>query len=313
MKGLFILFLCLGIGQLEAQSNKDSLQKHVFILSNIKPFRSAENIESLNKAAQYVYDKFKAQTQNVFKQPYVVEGKKFQNVICSFGPEDGQRLILGAHYDSHSNTPGADDNASGVAGLLELARLLSINKTNLEYRVDLVAYSTEEPPYFGTEHMGSYKHAISLRENDIPIMGMISLECIGYFSDKKRSQRFPFFGYRLAHGSQGDFIAIVQKLRSGRWVKDFRYELPRFAKGRVKVIKVRPLLKLRGISYSDHMNYWNAGYPAMMITNTAFLRNKNYHKATDIAQSLDYNKMSAVVDMVYQGVVRFNGYKKVYY
>src|SRR4030095_13156360 len=132
------------------------------------------------------------------------------NVICSWGQESNQRIVVGAHYDSYHEYPAADDNASGVAGLIELARLLSAAR--LPVQVDLVAYTLEEPPYFGTPQMGSVVHAQSLRKEGISVKAMLSLEMIGYFSDAPDSQSFPVSMLRAFYPSQGNFIAVVGSL-----------------------------------------------------------------------------------------------------
>lgn len=122
-------------------------------------------------------------SDSVSTQSYTANGLQYKNIICSFGTENARRIIAGAHYDVCGAQEGADDNASGIAGLLELARLLKGQKLN--YRIDLVAYSLEEPPYFRTQYMGSYIHAKSLADSKANVYGMISLEMIGYFKDEK--------------------------------------------------------------------------------------------------------------------------------
>ncbi|MFN7688695.1 MAG: M28 family peptidase [Sphingobacteriales bacterium] len=144
--------------------------------------------EVLDSVADYIHETFQQQTVEVHDQPFTVEGRQYRNVIASFGPADAPRIIIGAHYDVAGKQEGADDNASGVAGILALGRLLK-GKT-LTHRIDLVAYSLEEPPFFGTEKMGSFIHAKSLKDQKIPVKGMISVEMIGYFSDSVGSQDY---------------------------------------------------------------------------------------------------------------------------
>ncbi|NTW32841.1 MAG: M28 family peptidase [Bacteroidetes bacterium] len=129
--------------------------------------------------------------------------------MCSFGTDNKKRIIIGAHDDVCDQQEGADDNASGVIGLLELSRLLKGQKLN--YRIDLVAYSLEEPPYFKTEYMGSYIHAKSLVESKADVYGMVSLEMIGYFKDEKKSQSYPIKPLSILYGNKGNFITLVKK------------------------------------------------------------------------------------------------------
>ena len=139
-------------------------------------------------------------------------------MICSFGYANKKRIIVGAHYDVCGNQEGADDNASGVVGLLELSRLLkgkSLNK-----RIDLVAYTLEEPPYFRTEYMGSYIHAKSLKDEKLDVYGMVSLEMIGFFKDHRKSQTYPLGMISLCYGSKGNYITLVKKIRAGEFTKN---------------------------------------------------------------------------------------------
>lgn len=273
------------------------LRAHVDTLTAIRPFRNHQNVASLDLAADHIRRTFARHSERVEDQPFRVDGETYRNVIASFGPESGERLIVGAHYDVCGDQSGADDNASGVAGLLELARLLDTLKPELRYRVDLVAYSLEEPPYFRTEFMGSYVHAKSLSEAGVPLRGMLSLEMIGYFSDEEDSQGFPSSVLKLFYPSVGNFIMVIGNMSNFGLVGDVRELMMENTK--LPVHRINAPALLAGIDFSDHLNYWKFGYDAAMINDTAFLRNRHYHKPTDTPEKLDYDRMAEVVNGVY--------------
>ncbi|MFN8257372.1 MAG: M28 family peptidase [Bacteroidales bacterium] len=272
-------------------------QDLVFLTKECR-FRNYKNKEALNRAADFIKIQFNEVSPRIEEQFYSNNEHKFRNIICSIGPEEGERIIIGAHYDVCENQEGADDNASGVAGLLELARLLK--NENLKYRIDFVAYSTEEPPFFKSEFMGSHVHAKYLHDNHIKVKGMISLEMIGYYSEKDNSQSFPVFFLKWFYGHKGNFITVVQKFGNG----DFGREFKRLMK-EDQVIATKSFsgpLWLPGVDFSDHLNYWKFNYPAVMITNTAFYRNQNYHTQNDKMELLDIEKMARVVDELYVAI-----------
>ncbi|RZK52318.1 MAG: M28 family peptidase, partial [Pedobacter sp.] len=205
-----------------------------------------------------------------------------------------KRIIVGAHYDSCGDQEGADDNASGVVGLLELARLLKGQKIN--QRIDLVAYSLEEPPFFRTEYMGSYIHAKSLVESKTDVFEMISLEMIGYFKDEKKSQSYPLGLLSLIYGNKGNYITLVKKFGAGEFTRKFWRNFKSAKTIKTKKFAGPPALP--GIDFSDHLSYWNFGFSALMLTDTSFFRNKNYHKSTDTMETLDISRMAKVIDGV---------------
>jgi Zn-dependent M28 family amino/carboxypeptidase len=301
-----LLFACLMVFSVlgKAQSSADSLLRHVYYLCSFPESRSYNHIEHLNDAAQYIKTNFSACTPHTFIQKFEVKGELYKNVIASFGPEKAKRIIVGAHYDAVNGSPGADANASGVAGLLELARLLSPIQKQLQYRIDLVAYSLSEPPFFNSTDMGSYKHALSLTAAKTQVFGMIDLNSIGYFSDEKKSQRYPFFIYRDIYGSKGNFIALIHRSAMGSFSDHIKSLMKQYAGG-IKVIAFKPVLKLKSLERSDCKNYLDLDIPSILVTNTASFRNKNYRTALDMYNTLDYSKMSQVVNMVFQTLLRF--------
>ena len=270
------------------------LEAHVRALSETHVPRDWAHPEGLDRAADYVRGEFRAAGGAVSDQPYAVGGRTYRNVIASFGPDTAERVVVGAHYDAAGPLPGADDNASGVAGLLELARLLG--KSPPPLRVELVAFTLEEPPFFRTADMGSAIHARSLRERGLKVRAMLSLEMIGYFSDAGGSQHLPSPLLRAFYPSRGDFIAVVGKFDQRGLVR--RVKRAMLGASPLPVYSVNAPRSIPGVDFSDQLNYWGAGYDAAMITDTAFYRNPNYHTARDTAGTLDYARMAMVVDGV---------------
>jgi Zn-dependent M28 family amino/carboxypeptidase len=287
------------------------LKTHVQKLSSDIYPRSFDFSENLERAGQYIFEQLKESGAKVSIQEVVVQESKYKNIIARFGPDESPLLVIGAHYDTYgdtsagakhprghtkdTHTPGADDNASGVAGLIELARLLG--RENQSRAIELVAYTLEEPPHFRGDFMGSLWHAKSMQAKKQHVELMISLEMIGYFSDEPGSQSYPVPGMSSLYSDRGDFIALVGAMRD--------FELMRRLKSRMSgatslsVHSVNAPAILPGIDFSDHLSYWSLGMPAVMVTDTSFFRNKNYHLAGDTYEKLDYRRMAQVVQGVY--------------
>lgn len=297
----FLIALLLFATNVFAKTISDTtiIKSHLSAITKTGKFRTYKNIDQLNNTAEYIKSVFKQYSDSVFIQEYSVNGQVYKNVICSFGTENKKRVIVGAHYDVCADQEGADDNASGVAGLLELSRLLKGQK--LHYRIDLVAYTLEEPPYFRTENMGSYIHAQSLVNQKVKVYGMISLEMIGYFSDEKNSQSYPIGLLSLFYGNKGDYITLVKKFGAGRFVRKFCRKYTSTKAIKTKKFTAPPVLP--GIDFSDHLNYWKFGFNALMITDTSFYRNQNYHKPSDTMETLDIIRMAKVIDGVLKTLI----------
>ena len=274
------------------------LEAHVRKLSSDFSPRDIGHPENLDRAAAYIASELTQAGGSVSEQGYRVEGNSYRNVIARFGPEGGERIVVGAHYDAFGPLPGADDNASGVAGLLELARLLGQQAPAM--RVELVAFSTEEPPYFRTTGMGSSVHAQALRKENVNVRAMLSLEMIGYFSDANSSQHFPVGILSALYPSRGNFIGVVGRVSDGLLVRRIKGAMSGAAPLPVHSINAPSVIP--GVDFSDQLSYWDAGYNAVMITDTAFYRNRNYHTAHDTAEKLDYKRMAMVVEGVYAAV-----------
>jgi hypothetical protein len=259
------------------------------------------NPKRLNECAAYILKEFKKLTNDVEEQKYFVGVIEYKNVICSFGPKDGERIIVGAHYDVCEIQPGADDNASGVAGMLEIARLLKNESSRLKYRIDLVAYTLEEPPNFRTERMGSAVHAKMLHDSGVKVKAMICLEMIGYFSDKPRSQSYPVGIMKLFYPTKANFIAVIGKVGQGKTTRKIKRRINNDSG--IRAISLNAPASLEGIDFSDHLNYWKYGYVAVMITDTSFYRNANYHEKTDTIGTLDIDKMAEVIKGVFGAIM----------
>lgn len=278
-------------------ANTNKLKTDVSFLTSITPPRSYDNSESMNTAAAYIESQFSETGCNPLRQTFTANDTEYTNVICSFGTENKRVLVIGAHYDVAGSFPGADDNASGVAGLLELARLIHVQNPALEVRVDLVAYANEEPPYFRTEGMGSMIHAKSLKDAGEWVDLMISLEMIGYFTDEPNSQKYPTVLLRPFYPSTGNFIGVIGGLANWNSVRKVKTNLIKYST--LPVYSINAPSAIPGIDFSDHASYWKHGFDAVMISDTSFYRNPNYHKASDTANTLDYNRMGDVVNGVY--------------
>jgi Peptidase family M28 len=276
-----------------------SLERHVRVLFTEFADRSFEKPARLNGAAKYVEAQFAALGLQVERQTFKAEESSYRNLVVRLGPDTPEVVVVGAHYDVAGAQPGADDNASGVAGLIELARLLQAAK--LTRRVELVAYTNEEPPFFRTPHMGSAIHAKALKASGKQARLMLSLECIGYFSDAPGSQTHPVRLLNAVYPTVGNFIALVGYYEDGAVAR--RVKTAMMSATDLPVHSINAPGFVVGIEFSDHLNYASEGFVGMMVTDTAFYRNKAYHTPQDTADRLDYMRMGKVVDGVYRAVM----------
>lgn len=257
---------------------------------NPRGYRQTGN---LDRAAEWIAGEFERAGLQVEFQDYVLPEGRYRNVVAvRQGREASDSvLVIGAHYDAYGDLPGADDNASGVAVLLELARTLPrAAPRRTQY---LVAFSTEEPPFFGTEAMGSFRFARSLREKGLRVELMVALDLVGRFSDEPGSQRFPLPGLGLLYPDRGNFIAVVGDLASGSAIKRVRSAMQ--ATQALPVHSLRGPAALQGVRWSDHDSFRRLNMPAVLVTDTAYLRNLDYHTAEDTPDKLDYERMSRLV------------------
>lgn len=286
----------------KVQPGADStrLEKHVKKLSLDFPDRTFDNLTRLDGAAAYIESEFAVLDLKVESQRFTVKGRPYRNLVVKLGPDTADVVVIGAHYDVAGEQPGADDNASGIAGLLELARLLKAQP--LEQRVELVAFTNEEPPFFRTPHMGSAIHAKSLTDAGKRASLMLSLECIGYFSDAPGSQSHPVKLLNAMYPTVGNFIALVGHYDDGAISR--RVKSAMISASDLPVHSINAPGFVVGVDFSDHLNYWNEGFVGMMVTDTAFYRNKAYHTSQDTPDRLDYTRMAMVVNGVRAVIVQ---------
>lgn len=283
-------------------ADQNRLYADVKFLTSLQPARHYRNLQSLNAAADHIKAAFVGLGGgHVEEQTFKVDGRQYRNIILWFGPQDAPRLVVGAHYDVCGDQPGADDNASAVAGLLETARLLQNLGSNSKYRVELVAYPNEEPPYFATDYMGSAVHAKSLHDAKVPVRAMLCYEMIGYFRDEPGSQRFPNEQIAALYPNTGNFITVVGRVGQENFTQQVQELMKTKADIDVQRINLPAEMGLAGLS--DHRNYWKYGYEALMINDTSFLRNPNYHLSSDTIDTLDFRRMAEVVNGVYAAIM----------
>ena len=255
--------------------------------------RHAWKPHALHATARMIAESFAAAGLVVEKQWYRARGVEVANVEARLPGRAGgnEVVIVGAHYDSLPKSPGANDNGSGVASLLELARALAGKEHQHEVR--FVAFVNEEPPFFQTPLMGSHVYASRCRERGEHITAMLALETMGYFSNEPGSQRYPF-PYNLFYGNRGDFIGFVSNLRS---VGVMRRCLRAFRRSSTLPAQGSPAPGwLPGVSWSDHWSFWRHRYPAVMVTDTALFRYPHYHTPEDTPDKVDFPSLARVVD-----------------
>lgn len=262
--------------------------------------RNVHRVGSLQTTIDYLRENLIQAGYAVKELTYQVEGHAVSNLeaeLAGSAPVEGA-VIVGAHHDSVAGTVGADDNTSGVAATLELARLLESNKPHRTIR--FVFFVNEEPPYFQTDGMGSLVYARQLKPNGIPVSAMISLEMLGFYSAAPGSQKYPT-PLSLFYPNRGNFIGFVGNPESRDLVRlairKFR-ESAEFPSEGVAAPASWP-----GIGWSDHWSFWQEGYPAIMITDTALFRNPYYHTSGDTVDKLDFEKMARVVDGIREVVI----------
>lgn len=277
---------------LEDSTLAESLRRHVERLAVTIGERNVWRQEKLEEAASWIEEELRGLGYEVAREEYIAGDAFVRNLLVQVqgGDRSGEIVVVGAHYDSVFGSPGANDNATGVAGLIELAR--AFKGTSPRRVLRFVAFANEEPPFFQTEEMGSRVHARAARLREEKIVAMISLETMGYYSDEKGSQVYPPF-LRLLYPDTGNFIGFVGSYGSRALVRDsiriFRETTPFPSEGGA------PPAKLPGVGWSDHWSFWQEGYPAMMVTDTAPFRYPHYHTAEDTPEKIDYDRLARVV------------------
>lgn len=267
------------------------LKHHVRKLASEIGDRSVFEYQKLKETEKYITKELSSYGYDVKYQGYKVSSKTAKNIIATKAGTKKRKgmVVVGAHYDT-CFSPGADDNASAVAGLLELARFVSEEPT--KHNVKFIAFVNEEPPFFKTEQMGSRVYTKEAKRKKEEIKAAIVLEMIGYYSNQPLSQRYPpFLG--PFYPDKGNFIGVIGNLPSRWLVKEI---VLNFKKGSSFPIEslVAPSI-VSGVDFSDNWSFWEEDYPAVMVTDTAFYRNSNYHTKEDTCETLDYESMAEVV------------------
>ncbi len=248
--------------------------------------RTLNKYENLVQAGDFIKNYFLKFEHEPEEEAYTVQSKKVYNIITEIkGYEEPEKIIiLGAHYDTVEGTPGADDNASAIAGLLEIYRLAS--KFKFKKTIRFVSFTLEEPPYFQTPEMGSMVHAKGCKSRKENIELMICLEMIG-FGSKKCEQKFPNDDFRKKYPPYGDYLAVVAIPSLSQQV--FAWKKSYNAHAKHKIYDLIAPASIRGIDLSDHASFIKNGFPAIMITDTGFYRNSNYHQSTDTADTINHD------------------------
>lgn len=269
------------------------LKRHVEAIGS-RP-HNIDHPHDLEEAARYIETALRAEGYAINLQHFTADDAKVRNIEVVIEPmrnADVRTLVIGAHYDSYDDAPGANDNATGVAGVLELARLLKGLDGKAGKRVRLVLFVNEEPPYFQTPDMGSVHYAGALAKQGEKVVAMYSLETLGFYSSEPGSQQYPPpFG--MIFGNKGDFVAFVA-IAGSRELLDRTVGSFRSHTAFPTVGGVAPGV-IPGIDWSDHWSFAQHGFQALMITDTAYFRYPHYHKPTDTPDKVDPEKLARVV------------------
>ena len=269
-----------------------NLKSHVERLAGTIGERNIIHYKSLQEGAEYLEKSLSGDGYAVGSQEYIADGKTVRNLVAELlgSLRPSEIVVVGAHYDTVFDCPGADDNTSGTAALLELARLL--RATHPARTVRFVAFVNEEPPYFQTANMGSWVYAKKAQAAHDNIVAALSLETVGMYSDAADSQHYPA-GFGLLYPSQGNFIAFVGNVASRDLARDTIRSFRRSTGFPSQGSAVPGWIA--GVGWSDHWSFWQEGYPAVMVTDTALFRNPNYHQPSDKPDTLDYDRTARVV------------------
>lgn len=284
----------------EEMTLRDALRRDVGELAGTIGERNLSRYHALRRAAEFIETSFTEAGYVVHRQGFTAEGKAVANLEVALNgsgrPEE--IVIIGAHYDSVDGSPGANDNATGVAALLALGRAFAGTRPSRTLR--FVAFVNEEPPYFQTPAMGSLVYAERCQANQERVIAMLSLETIGYYADARGSQRYPF-PFQFFYPSQGNFIGFVGNLASRRLLHDVIGSFRRHARHPSEGVATWE--SIPGVGWSDQWAFWRHGYPAVMVTDTAFYRYPYYHTGRDTPDRIQYDRLVRVVAGL-EGVVR---------
>lgn len=281
-----------------------TLYEDVDILAKQIGERHLGRPKQLDQTAAHITAVFESAGYEVDREEYEVDSAVVANLFVEIAGVETPReiVLLGAHYDSAWGAPGANDNASGVAVMLELARRLADSQPKRTIR--LVAFVNEEPPYFQTESMGSWVHAQSARKRGENITAMLALDGLGYYADEPGSQRYPF-PFNLIYPSTGNFVGFLSRTSDGWLVRRAVGTFRRYAAFPSEGAAVPGFIE--GVNWSDHWSFWRADYPAIMVSDTLPFRYTHYHWPTDTVDRLDYQRMARVTDGLEQVLIELAG------
>jgi hypothetical protein len=278
---------------------REELRADVQMLAGQIGERNMARYPQLNAAADFIEDSFTRAGLHARRDTYDLHGHACHNIETEIRGNSPQIVVVGAHYDSVVGCPGANDNGSGVAALLALSRRFAAKPVSATLR--FVAFVNEEPPYFLSSQMGSFVYAGRCKARRDQITAMISLETIGYYSDAPHSQTYPAPGLGAFYPKIGNFIGFVANTHSRallrRTMSIFREQKKLPAEG-----AALPAF-IPGVSWSDQWSFWQHGYPAIMVTDTAPFRYPHYHLPTDTPDKLDYDRFALVVSGMQEVVV----------
>jgi len=278
--------------------SQKNLKQHVNQLSQIYAPRTI-SYDNLANTARYIHSSFSDFGETKY-QSYSTLNGQFNNVILQIGPETDEIFVIGAHYDAEDSSLDTEGNASGVATLIELARHLAINESKLSIQVQLVAYPLSQSQSIRQTEIGSYNHADTLRKSNKKVKLMISLDSVGRFNSEQGSQKHPFSFMDFFYPNTGNYISLMGRLED--------YSELREVKNSFASASSLPLYSFNApenfpkISSSDHHYYWQLGYPALLVTDTAEYRNIS-NETLEVAERLNYKKMALLVQGLYQVVM----------
>lgn len=280
------------------------LKRDVNTLASKIGRRNIDNYPNLVAAKEFLDRELTHAGYTVREQKYTVDGKTFSNLEVEIPGSSlaEQILVIGGHYDSAFTSPGANDNATGAAAVLALAREFVGTKPQRTLR--FVEFTNEEPPFFQTKNMGSLVYAQAAKERGDEIVGMFSLETLGYFTDTANTQKYPP-PLSWLYPSQGNFIGLISNLDSRELlrntIRSFRAQAKFPSEGAALPSAIE------GVGWSDHWSFWQQGYQAVMITDTAPFRDPNYHTWADTADNIDFEKLARVTDGISKVIRDFVG------
>jgi hypothetical protein len=289
------------------------LRRHINAIASAP--HNIDHFDNLERAARYIEGELRAAGSDPVAQAFAVDGKRVRNIEIAIEPAGTGSLpgtlVVGAHYDSYGDAPGANDNGTGAAAVIELVRLLADLRGRSQRKIRLVLFVNEEPPYFQTTDMGSHRYARLLAQQGEPLVGMVSLETIGCFIDRAGSQHYPApFG--SLYPSTGNFVAFVGMLES----RDFVRSLIRSFRTHTQFPSIGGVAPsfIPGIAWSDHWSFAQFGFPAAVLTDTAPFRYAHYHATTDTPDKVDYDRLARLtkgVERVIREIASTNELKAV--